>query len=735
MKHLFIALPVAVLLAGCSDDGSNGADGTDGSTALVYVSSVGASDACAWGGSRVFAGIDANNNGILEAGEIQTTTNVCNGAPGSNGSNGGNGLTARVNLLEEPAGANCPAGGTRIESGLDANSNGLLDAGEVQGTAYACNAGGEATPDSVLLSYVSRYSSGAYLVSAAEIVAYHPDTRSVFVVNALAGAVDVLDISNVAAPVYLNTLYVDDLVPGAVVNSVAVSGNLMAFAVEAPVKTDDGFVVVYSARTLARLGTAPVGAQPDMLTFTPNGRYILTANEGEPSNDYSIDPEGSVSIIDVTDLSVRTADFTAWNGQEATLRAAGVRIYGPGASAAQDIEPEYIAVSGDSGTAWVTLQENNAIAKVNIATATVTDIIPLGYKDHGLADNGFGSSNALDLRDESPVAISIGNFPGVYGMYQPDAIAAYEVGGQTYLVIANEGDSRAWGETDAAYWGPGGATVGDPTKGFVEEFRVTHLTNTSGWSGRRGNDLPPQLDLLASGGLLDPAVFGYCGATAGNPGNCRSQVLGRLTVTWTQGYKTNPDGSPKKYTAAGVEDAAGTRIMYDRLYALGGRSISILDADGNMIWDSGNQMERYVASDACMAGAARNIPCKDYFNSNHSAANSLDNRSDNKGPEPEGVTVGRIGGKFYAFVGLERMGGVMVYDVTNPLAPTFVDYLNTRENWTTAPGTILSTVGDLGPEGVTFIPAQDSPNGEALLMVGHEVSGTTAIYQVNKLFD
>lgn len=734
MKHLLITLPMAALLAACGSDGTNGtnglngSNGSNGSNTLALVTPLAAGIICANGGSQVAVGVDADGSGVLDAVEIQSTTDVCNGEQGDSG------LVARVRITEEAAGLDCPAGGTRIDSGLDSNSNGLLDDGEIQNTAWACNAGGERTPDRIELEFVSRYSSGSYLVSAAEIVAWHADTKSLFVVNAQAGAVDVLDASNIAAPVYLATLAVDDIVTGAVVNSVAVSGNLIAFAVEQPVKTDPGFVVIYNARTLTRLASVAVGAQPDMITFSPDGRFLLTANEAEPSDDYSVDPEGSVSIIDIRNYSVQTAGFTAWNGQEATLRSAGVRIYGPGATAAQDLEPEYIAVAADSGTAWVTLQENNAIAKIDIATATVTGIIPLGYKNHGLADNGFGSSNALDLRDESPKEIRIENYPGVYGMYQPDAIAAYEVNGQTYLVIANEGDARAWGETNSAYWGTGGS-VGDVNQGFVEEFRVTHLTNTSGWSGRRNNDLPPQLDLLAAGGLLDPDVFAYCGATAGNPGACRSSILGRLTVTWAMGYKTNPDGSPKMYDAAGAEDPAGNRIMYDRLYAYGGRSISILDADGNMLWDSGDQMERYIASDACMAGAARNIPCKDYFSANHSSANSIDNRSDNKGPEPEGIAVGRIGEKFYAFVGLERMGGVMVYDVSNPQAPVFADYLNTRENWTTAPAGILSTVGDLGPEGVTFIPAAESPDGEPLVVVGNEVSGTTAIFRVNKLFD
>ena len=449
---------------------------------------------------------------------------------------------------------------------------------------------------------------------------------------------------------------------------------------------------------------------------------MLVANEAEPSDDYQTDPEGSISVVDVSTPAkpvVRTADFRAFNNQRAALLAKGVRLFGPRASVAQDLEPEYIAVSADGKTAWATLQENNAFAIIDVANARVTDIVPLGYKDHGVEGQGLDAS-------DTDKAANIRTWPGVFGMYLPDAMAAFQAEGKTWLITANEGDARAWGEDNAAYW------AGDASKGFVEEFRVKHLNNAKGWSGRAGDDLPPQLNALAKGGLLNPAVFGYCGAEAGKPGECRDDnALGRLTISWTQGYQTNADGTPKLYTAAGVADPVnGDRLMYDRLYAYGTRSISIWDEKGQQVWDSGDAMEQFLASDSCKVGAARNIPCKDFFNSNHEAGDAMDNRSDNKGPEPEGVTVGRIGEKTFAFVGLERMGGVLVYDVSQPQAPVQVDYINTREDWTTKdPSTVKS--GDLGPEGLAFIPAAKSPNGKPLLMVGNEVSGTTAIFQLN----
>jgi len=581
------------------------------------------------------------------------------------------------------------------------------------------------TPDSITLNYLGRYSANIFGASAAEIPAFDPVNQRIFIVNAQKGAVDVLNAADPANPVLLQELTVESITEGAVVNSIAYKGGYLAVAVEAPTKTDNGWVALFDATSLEMLGYEQVGAQPDMVTFTPDGEYVLTANEGEPSTDYQIDPVGSISILGVSEgqlVDVRTAGFSAFNTQADTLRSAGVRIYGPDASVEQDLEPEYIAISSDSSTAWVSLQENNALAKVDIATATVTDILPLGYKDHGTAGNGLDVSDSDD-------AINIDTWPGVLGMYQPDSIAAYEVDGETLLVTANEGDSRAWGEDDQTYWD------GDASKGFVEEFRVKHLVHVSGFDRRAGDDLPPQLRDLAAGALLNPTTFAYCGATAADPGDCRAdENLGRLTVAWTDGYRKDANGDPVLFDASGNQNLAGDRLMYDNLYAYGARSFSIRDSEGQLVWDSGDQLEQYFASDACMLGANRTIPCSDYFNATHDEGDTFDNRSDNKGPEPEGVTVGQLGNKTFAFIGLERIGGVMAWDITDPTAPVLVDYLNTREDWTTAdPSTVLATAGDLGPEGLVFIAPEDSPNGEALLVIGNEVSGTTAVYQINQI--
>ncbi len=587
------------------------------------------------------------------------------------------------------------------------------------------------TPSAISLSFLGRYTTGQFDESAAEIPAYDAASQRLFVVNAEKGMVDVLDLSDPANPSLIETLDGNSVLAGGEVNSVAVRDGVVAIAIESDVKTDDGAVALFNAADLSLISSVGVGAQPDMLTFTPDGTYVLAANEGEPSDDYQIDPEGSIAIIDVSDSAnptVAIAGFGAFT-DAAELRNQGVRIYGPNATAPQDLEPEYIAVSADSMTAWAVLQENNAIARIDIRSATVESIVALGYKDHGLESNNFGSGNAIDASDEGPVEIT--TWPGVRGLYLPDAMASYDVDGMTYLVTANEGDARAWGEDNDDYW------AGDASKGFVEEFRVKHLVHSDGFDRRAGDDLPPQLRELAAGGLLNHDTFAYCGASAGDAGDCREDdVLGRLNITWTMGYRTNADGSPVMFDAAGNESADGDRVMYDNLYSYGARSFSIWDEEGQLIWDSGDAIEQFLASDDCMLGSERTIACADYFNSGHDEGDAIDSRSDAKGPEPEGVTIGTIGEKTFAFIGLERMGGILVYDVTDPEAPVFMDYLNSREDWATEDTeSVLDSAGDLGPEGLVFISAEDSPTDDALLVVGNEVSGTTSVYVIEQTFE
>jgi hypothetical protein len=501
-------------------------------------------------------------------------------------------------------------------------------------------------PPGITLEELGTYASGVFDGSAAEIVAHDPRTQRLFVVNAANATVDVLDIEDPSDPTL--EFAIDATEYGAVVNSVDVRKDVVAAAVEADPSQEPGSVVFFDTDG-EFLSEVKVGALPDMLTFTPDGTKVVVANEGEPAGycEGTEDPEGSVSIIDVRGKArnvkqsdVKTATFTSFNGRKDELRASGVRIFGPGATIAQDLEPEYVAVSTNSSRAWVALQENNALAIVDLDAARVKKIVPLGLKDHWRPRNGF------DASDEDG-AINITSHP-TSGMYMPDGIDSFRVRGRDVLIMANEGDAR---EYDC----------------YGEEARVADLE-------------------------LDPQVFPNAAELQ------QDDNLGRLKTTTTS--PTNDEG------------------QYTEIYSFGARSFSIRNARGRRLFDSGKEFEKKTAA---------LLP--DEFNSNNDENDSFDTRSDDKGPEPEGVDVGRVAGRTYAFIGLERVGGVMVYDVSRPANARFVDYATSRDfDGDPAAG----TAGDLGPEGILFIPRNESSTHKPLVVVANEVSGTTTIYEVRR---
>ncbi|MCW5946893.1 MAG: choice-of-anchor I family protein [Fimbriimonadales bacterium] len=490
----------------------------------------------------------------------------------------------------------------------------------------------------IRMRLIGRYESGVFGKSAAEIVAHHPRTQRLYVVNAESGRIDVVDIKDPRKPKALHTISMES--QGGVVNSVAVHGDIIAVAVEANKKTNPGRAVFMNPDG-GVLASVQVGAQPDMICFTPDGRYCLTADEGEPNSEYTIDPEGTVTVIDLSggisglkQENVRTAHFRDFRRDDLDPQ---IRIYGPNASIAQDLEPEYIAISSDSTTAWVTLQENNAIAVIDIPTARVKSIKPLGLKDHSRPGNELGRMGANGI-------VEFRNWP-FFGMFQPDSIAFYSAGGKTYLVTANEGDSRDWA-------------------GYSEEVRLRDVK-------------------------LDPRNFPNAGSL--------QQLFGDLRISKASG-DTNGDG------------------MFNEIHLFGARSFSIWDEELNLVFDSGADFEIITAG----------VYPFD-FNSNNSANKSADSRSLRKGPEPEGVVIGNVFGRDIAFIGLERIGGVVMYDISDPTKPAFLQYVNFRDF--SAPA---ESAGDLGAEGVTFVAATDSPTGLPLLLVAHEVSGSVSIYE---LFD
>ncbi|WP_211242172.1 choice-of-anchor I family protein, partial [Staphylococcus haemolyticus] len=454
--------------------------------------------------------------------------------------------------------------------------------------------------DQLNITHKGRYTSGAdFGNGGTEIVKYNPKNGYAYSVNGDKEALDIIDVKhpgkdgaiNLVKRIYLQ----DNGIEAGDLTSVTVhpSGDYVAVSAPAVDKTKPGHVVFYGSNG-DYINNVTVGSLPDMVTFSKDSKYLLVANEGEPSDDYTVNPPGSVSVIDVTGgpanvtaNNVRTAMFTKEHQE-------GIRALGPNAEDAYlNIEPEYIAVDSQSKYAYVTLQEVSAIAKVDIVKGQIVQVKGLPYKDHSLAQN------AMDVSDEDGKS-ELRRVP-VLGLLQPDGIDTYDYNGETYLLIANEGDSQDY-------------------EGYSEEKRVKKLKDDIQLDARYYQGYTQaELDDMVDNGLFD------------------DEQLGRLKVTTSHAFK----------------DADG---KYNALVSYGGRSFSILRAsDLEMIYDSGSDIEQRVLD---------LLP--ERFNANYESADDIkvDDRSDDKGPEAESVVVGKVGSHSYAFVGLERVGGIMIYDIT-----------------------------------------------------------------------
>lgn len=493
-----------------------------------------------------------------------------------------------------------------------------------------------ASDDIVLVRLGAHTGSGTTAAGRAESLSIDAATNRVFVTNAAQAKIDVAQINADGTFTAHASIDLAGLTGFGGVNSVAVKNGVVAVAYQNIVADQPGYVALFDAATGALAKLVTVGVLPDQLTFTPDGTRILVANEGEtvtPTNN----PAGSISIIDLSAgaasaMVSNVIGFDALNGAEAELLSRGLALFA-GQDAGDDIEPEYITVSPDGTRAYVTLQEVNAVAVIDLTDPSATKpvaIQALGGVDRTLAGNAFDGSDRN--------GISLVN-ADVISLLQPDAIASYEVDGVTYFITANEGDARVGGLGDEA-----------------------RLNNAAY--------------------VLDPTAYPNAAALK------TDAVIGRLNVLTNIG-DTDGDGD------------------IDQIYTFGGRSITIFrqEADGTItkVRETGGEFEAILARDFPAA-----------FNGENGG--SFDGRSDNKGPEPEGVTIGQVGERVYAFISLERIGGVMVYDVTDPANATFVSYRPV-------------TAQDYAPETIAFIGAGTSPTGDALVLTANEVSGTTTLYR------
>ncbi len=552
--------------------------------------------------------------------------------------------------------------GLALQLGTAASAQGVPTGGYENGTA-ALN-----------LTQIARYSAGQYNVDGGvmEIVAYNQATEWAYAINGQSGKLAAIPLAGLTAGAHVEELTGTEIDVKALVEaedgtfqygdmtSVAISpdSTTLAAALQAQGSNDAGRVALFTCEedgSLTLEALVETGAQPDMVTFAGDG-VVLTADEGEPREGYGediADPKGSVTVVDVESQESTVVDFTAFDSQRDQLAEAGI-VLKKGSAPSVDLEPEYIAVSG--GKAYVTLQENNAIAVLDIESQAFEGVYSAGFEDH--------STTAIDL-DKKDDAYDPQTYESLLGIRMPDGIAAFTVEGTTYLVTANEGDAREWGDEDL-----GTFYLSEDERDFSEE------------------------------GVTSPT-----GAITGE----NSGLEGKVVF-----FKT--------------EDFDGLDPEKD--YVFGGRSFTVFQVTQDGL------EEVFTSGDDFEALTAQYVP--EYFNASNDNA-VLDDRSGKKGPEAESVTVGTVDGKTYAFVALERTGGVMVYDVTDPEAITFVNYVNTRDFGTIVEGSEeyedgeldkWVTGGDVAPEGLLFLDAASSPNGEPLLLAACEVSGTVAVYQL-----
>ena len=515
------------------------------------------------------------------------------------------------------------------------------------------------------LTKVAGYDAGMTNVDGGvmEIVSYNTVTGWAYAVNGQSGLLTAIPLKTMEEKNSVDLLDGNDIDVKALVEnadstftygdmtSVAVSpdGSTLAVALQAAGYADAGRVAIFTCNddgSLTIQKVVTVGVQPDMVTFADNNT-VLTADEGEPRQGYdrdATDPQGSVSVVDVTAGTATVVDFTDFDNQRDKLVSAGI-VLKKDTAPSVDLEPEYIAVSG--GKAYVTLQENNAIAVLDLASKTFTGIYSAGFEDY--------STTPVDI-DKKDEAYTPQTYDSLMGIRMPDGIAAYQVDGKTYLLTANEGDSREWGDY-----------LNEDERNFKD-----------------GKDTSPTEAITAeNSGLTGKVVF----------------------------FKAS--------------DYDGLNSEKD--YLFGGRSFTLYE-----VTDTGIQ-EVYTSGDDFERLTAQYLPA--YFNCSNDNA-TLDDRSGKKGPEAESVTVGTVDGKTYAFIALERTGGVMVYDVTDPANVSYVNYINSRDFESVVPGSQdddkFVTGGDVAPEGFAFIPAGNSPTGQALLLTACEVSGTVAVYELTE---
>nr|WP_298147691.1 hypothetical protein [uncultured Pseudomonas sp.] len=290
------------------------------------------------------------------------------------------------------------------------------------------------------LKPVSVYQSGFPLGS--EIVSVQASSMRVAVSNSVEGLVEILQLDPTTGLQRLARHTLVDQGMGEI-TSVAWHPHENIFA--ACIRDNDGLkngrVELRSAADGTLLKSLEVGVWPDSVAFSPAGDYLLVANEGEA---YVHDGQGfrsgdgAISLIDLREGVMQArhrlialpdlaglAGATQAEHQRLLERVIdGEELKVPFGTSPEHIEPEYVAFSPDGTRAYVSLQENNAVAVVDMARGELSKVFGLGTVRHAadvLADGRYEPNAEL------------------FALREPDALAVSADG--RYLVTADEGDS------------------------------------------------------------------------------------------------------------------------------------------------------------------------------------------------------------------------------------------------------------------------------------------------------
>ena len=525
--------------------------------------------------------------------------------------------------------------------------------------------------------------------------------------------------------------------------SAKVCGGKLYVAAAADVKTDDGSVLVYDTVKRSDMTTAPtllqtvtVGPLPDMILPNAACTILAVANEGEGKQDDAgvlVDPVGSVDLVDLATYAVSRVDFAGLAATDADLEAKGVdqlmslasmtyfndhsylkddldwdaaiAAYTP----ATQLEPEYLAWSGDDATVYVNLQENSAVVAVDAATATAADVFGLGLKS-------WAATKIDTVKDGECI---LATKPGFATMRMPDSIAAFTLDGKDYLLFAEEGDDYTYGDFEDKQKFKdvvkSATEFEDDFADFVAGAGMADAFSNFGDTKMRVSIGPRAVDYSDPAAPVFEAAVGYGGRGI----SIYEASPTALTWVWDSGSAFEENVCqyyPWAFNGIQDEEFALTR-------APGGYLYNSLPAGDGLI-ETLDEMNDPDEDGCADAGDGQPGACP--------LGGTVDERSLKDGAGTEAMTVGVACGRLVAVTATEKSGVLMAYDVTDPTAPAFIAAQHASPaSETMSPEVAMAqgVLGDIDTESIIFVDAADSPTGNAGILVAGAWSSTLSWWE------